>query len=396
MDRIDRRTAIRTLAAAGIAVPAGAAQDLLETSGARAQSPPLTWPNRRLLDRLKIDHPIVQAPMGGHVTPDMPIAVSAAGGLGSFPTTGLTPAQLKEAVGKIRAKSAKPLNLNFFCNAIPQRDKALESAWLQRLAPYYTELGVELPAPPASVFMPFGAEMCDAAVELKPDVVSFHFGLPEQSLVDRVKAAGCVIFSSATTVAEARWLEDHGADAVIAQGVEAGGHRGMFLTADLNSQVGTLALVPQVVDAVRVPVIAAGGIADGRGIAAALKLGASAVQMGTAYLLCPEAHITALHRAALKSAGDNVTVITNVLTGRPARVFITRIVRELGPVATGVPSFPVPGYELYPLSTKAQSMGSADFSGLYAGQAAALAQELPAGELTKKLAASALEHLGRA
>ena len=397
MNGIDRRTAIKVTGAAGIAFPVGAVQNLLTTSGARAQaSPPRsgTWPNRRLLDRLKIEHPIVQAPMGGHVTVDMPAAVSAAGGLGSFPSALLTPAQLVEAVGKIRDKSTKPLNLNFFCNAIPQRDEALESAWRQRLAPYYAELGVEPPASPAHVFMPFGAEMCDTAVDLKPEVVSFHFGLPEKSLVDGIKAAGCMIFSSATTVAEARWLEDHGADAVIAQGVEAGGHRGMFLTTDLASQVGTLALVPQVVDAVRVPVIAAGGIADGRGIAAALALGASAVQMGTAYLLCPEAHITTFHRAALKSAGDNVTVITNVLTGRPARVFMTRIVRELGPVATGVPSFPLPGYALYPLTTKAQSQGSPDFSGLYAGQAAALAQELPAGELTAKLATSALVHLG--
>ena len=197
--------------------------------------------------------------MGGHVTVDMPAAVSAAGGLDSFPSALLTPEQLRDAVGKIRAKSAKPLNLNFFCNAIPLRDETLESAWRQRLAPYYAELGVDLPASPANVFMPFGAEMCDTAVDLKPDVVSFHFGLPEKSLVDRIKAAGCMVFSSATTVAEARWLEDHGADAVIAQGIEAGGHRGMFLTADVASQVGTLALVPQVVDAVRVPVIAAGG-----------------------------------------------------------------------------------------------------------------------------------------
>jgi nitronate monooxygenase len=265
MNSIDRRTAMK-VTAAGIAFPVGAAQDLLTTSGARAQLAPAAWPNRRLLDRLKIDHPIVQAPMGGHVTVDMPAAVSTAGGLGSFPTTGLTPAQLRDAVGKIRAKSARALNLNFFCNAIPERSEAVESAWLQRLAPYYTQLGVDLPASPASVFMPFGAEMCDTAVDLKPDVISFHFGLPEKSLVDRIKAAGCMVFSSATTVAEARWLEDHGADAVIAQGLEAGGHRGMFLTTDVASQVGTLALVPQVVDAVRVPVIAAGGIADGRGL----------------------------------------------------------------------------------------------------------------------------------
>src|ERR1700733_1611387 len=203
MNSIDRRAAMK-VTAAGIAFPVGAAQDLLTTSGARAQLAPAAWPNRRLLDRFKIEHPIVQAPMGGHVTVDMPAAVSAAGGLGSFPSALLTPAQLRDAVGKIRAKSAKPLNLNFFCNAIPQRDETLESAWRQRLAPYYAELGVDLPASPANVFMPFGAEMCDTAVDLKPDVVSFHFGLPEKWLVDRIKAAACMVFSSATPVAEAR------------------------------------------------------------------------------------------------------------------------------------------------------------------------------------------------
>jgi nitronate monooxygenase len=364
---------------------------------ARAQGAPLrpaAWPNRRLLDLLKIEHPIVQAPMGGHVGPDMPVAVAGAGGLGSFPCALLTPAQVRDEVPKIRARTPKPINLNFFCHASPQRDEAIQSAWRQRLAPYYAELGVDLPASPTRTLEPFGPEMCDVVIELKPEVVSFHFGLPDKSLVDRLKAAGCAIFSSATTVTEARWLEDHGVDAVIAQGIEAGGHRGMFLTTEPASQVGTLALVPQVVDAVRVPVIAAGGIADGRGIAAALALGASGVQMGTAYLLCPEARISTYHRAALKSARDNLTVVTNVLTGRPARVFMNRIVRELGPLATGVPSFPLPGAALAPLRTKAESQGSADFSALYAGQAAALGRELPAGDLTLKLAAEALARLG--
>jgi nitronate monooxygenase len=197
--------------------------------------------------------------------------------------------------------------------------------------------------------------MCDVVVELKPEVVSFHFGFPEKSLVDRFKAAGCVILSSATTVMEARWLEDHGVDAVITQGVEAGGHRAMFLTSDLASQLGTLVLVPEVVDAVKVPVIAAGGIADGRAIAAALALGASAVQMGTAYLLCPEATISALHRAAIKSANDRLSAISNVLTGRPARVLVNRIVREVGPLATDVPSFPLGVVALDPLRKKAES-----------------------------------------
>ncbi|MCD6707234.1 MAG: pyridoxal-phosphate dependent enzyme [Thiobacillus sp.] len=304
MDGIKRRVFLKTTAAGGIALSIGGVRSLLAASEARAQGVtrrPAAWPNRRLLNLLKIEHPIVQAPMGGHTSPDMPVAVSGAGGLGSFPCALLTPAQVRDEVWKIRAQTRKPLNLNFFCHATPQRDAAIENAWNKRLAPYYAELLVDPLAPPATALAPFGAEMCDVVVALKPEVVSFQFGLPDQSLVDRLKAAGCKIFSTATTVAEARWLEGHGADTVIAQGIEAGGHRGTFLPNELASQLGTLALVPQVVDAVKVPVIAAGGIADGRGIAAALALGASAVQMGTAYLLCPEANISALYRAALKS-----------------------------------------------------------------------------------------------
>lgn len=391
MDRIDRRDFMKVMGAGGVALSVGAFHDLLAPNEARAQERTGIRPNRRLLDLLKIEHPIVQAPMGGHVSPDMPVAISGAGGLGSFPCGLLTPAQVRDEVAKIYAKTSKPINLNFFCHATPQRDEALESAWRQRLGPYYTELGIDPPAAPARALAPFGAEMCDVVIELKPAVISFHFGLPEKSLLDRLKGRGCTIFSSATTVAEAQWLEDHGADVVIAQGIEAGGHRGMFLTTEPASQLGTLALVPQVIDAIKVPVIAAGGIADGRGIAAALALGASAVQMGTAYLLCPESRISALHRAALKSARENATAITNVLTGRPARVFVNRIVRELGPLATGVPSFPLPATALAPLRTKAESKGSSDFSALYAGQAASLARELPAAELTLKLAAEARE-----
>jgi nitronate monooxygenase len=392
MGGIDRRDIIRAAAVGGLAMTLG--------SEARAQGVPVrpaAWPNRRLLDLLKIEHPIIQAPMGGgHISPSMPVAVCAAGGLGSFPCSAMTSAQVREAVTKIRSQTgAKPLNLNFFCN-VTRRDAAVEAAWLKRLASYYTELGVNPPQFPAGTRPQFDAAMCDVVVELRPEVVSFHFGLPEKSLVDRLKAAGCVILGSATTVTEARWLEDHGADAVIAQGIEAGGHRGMFLTTELASQLGTLVLVPQVVDAVKVPVIAAGGIADGRGIAAMLALGASAVQMGTAYLLCPEATISPLHRAAIKSAKDKLSVISNVVTGLPARVFVNRIVREIGPIAADVPSFPLGAIALAPLRIKAESQGSADFSGLYAGQAAALCRELPAGELTLKLAAETLQRLDRA
>jgi nitronate monooxygenase len=343
---------------------------------------------------LKIELPIIQAPMGGAVTPGTTAAVCGAGGLGSFPCSFWPVGPLRDVVAKIRAQiGAKPLNLNFFCD-VRVRDAAVEAAWLKRLGAYYTELGVDPPNLPASIPPPFNAALCDVVVELRPQVVSFHFGLPEQALVDRLKAAGCLILSSATTVNEARWLEDHGVDAVIAQGAGAGGHRAMFLTSDLSSQLGTLSLLPQVVDAVKLPVIAAGGIGDGRAIAAALALGASAVQLGTAYLLCPEATISPLHRAAIKSAKDGLSAITNVLTGRPARVFVNRIVREMGPVAADAPSFPLGALALEPLRKKAEAAGSSDFSGLYAGEAAVLCRELPAGELTTKMAAEALQGLG--
>jgi nitronate monooxygenase len=386
MGSFARRGFLKATAATGIAMAITGEQR------ARAQGTPrASWPNKRLIDLLKIEHPIVQAPMAGHVSPDLPVAVCEAGGLGSFPCTTLTPAQVREEVTKIRTRVSKPLNVNFFCHAVPERNETIEDAWRKRLAPYYAELGVDQPAAPTRTLAPFGAEMCDVVVEFKPEVVSFHYGLPEASLVKRVKDAGCTILSSATTVEEARWLEDHGADAIIAQGAEAGGHRGMFLTTETASQIGTFALVRQVVDVVKIPVIAAGGVSDGRSIAAALALGASAVQMGTAYLLCPEARISALHRAALKSARDNITVITNVLTGRPARVFMNRIARELGPIAPNAPPFPLPGAALAPLRAKAEAQGSTDYSPLYAGQAAALCRELPAKELTVQFATEALE-----
>jgi nitronate monooxygenase len=306
----------------------------------------------------------------------------------------MTPAQIREEVARMRTQTRKPINLNFFCHPVAVRDATLENAWLQRLEPYYADLMVERPQLPSAALAPFGAEMCDLAVELRPEVVSFQFGLPAPALIDRLKAAGCKILGTATTVAEARWLADHGADAVVAQGIEAGGHRGTFLPGAATSQLGTLALVPQVVDAVKVPVIAAGGIADGRGIAAALTLGAAAVQMGTAYLFCPEASISPLYRAALKSARDRTTVMTNVLTGLPARVFENRLTRELGPFASGVPAFPLPAAALAPLRSEAEFQGAADFSTFYAGESAPLGREMPAGELTLKLAAEALKRLG--
>ena len=235
--------------------------------------------------------------------------------------------------------------------------------------------------------------MCDVVEETKPDVVSFHFGLPAEPLLGRLKAAGFPVMSSATTAAEARWLEERGVAAVIAQGYEAGGHRGMFLSDDLAAQVGTFALIPQVVDAVKVPVIAAGGVTDARGIAAAFALGAAGVQMGTAYLWSPEAKISAPHRAALRSARDDGTAVTNLMTGRPARGFVNRVMRDIGPISDVAPEFPLAAGALAPLRAKAEAQGSGDFSPLWAGQAASLGRTLPAGELTRKLAADALARL---
>ncbi|HEX6158975.1 MAG TPA: nitronate monooxygenase, partial [Thermoanaerobaculia bacterium] len=287
-----------------------------------------------------VELPIIQAPMAGAQGSALAIAVSSAGGLGSLPAAMLTPDALRAEIGAIRAKTDRPFNVNFFCHAAPLFDAARDAAWRETLAPYYQELGVAREATAGGPARePFDAAMAEVLEELRPPVVSFHFGLPEESLLERVRRTGATILSSATTVEEARWLEAHGVDAVIAQGVEAGGHRGMFLTRDVTTQLGTLALVPQVVDAVRVPVIAAGGIADRRGVKAALDLGAAAVQVGTAYLLCPEATISAVHRAALREARH--TALTNVITGRPARGIVNRLIRELGPLRDDLPDFPL-------------------------------------------------------
>src|SRR5205085_3028727 len=236
---------------------------------------------------------------------DLTVAACEAGALGSLPCAMLSVEDMRREIASIRSRTGKPFNVNFFVHTPPAPDPAREAAWRATLAPFYKEYGID----PSTIAAgrarePFSAAYAEALEEFKPAVVSFHFGLPSAELVARMKRWGSKVISSATTVEEARWLEQHGVDAVIAQGVEAGGHRGMFLTTEPASQLGTLVLVPQVVDAVKVPVIAAGGIADGRGIAAAFALGASAVQIGTAYLLCPEARISAYHRAALRSAND--------------------------------------------------------------------------------------------
>lgn len=341
-----------------------------------------------LAQRLDIDLPILQAPMAGSQGADLAVAVCEAGGLGALPCAMLSPAAMEEELASLRSRTSRPINVNFFCHLPPEPDPAAETRWHQALGPYYREFGLEIDGPPAGPGRrPFDEAACDRLEPFRPEVVSFHFGLPSAALVRRVKGWGAAVLSTATTVAEARWLEAHGAEAIIAQGLEAGGHRGLFLDHDLTTQVGTLALLPQVVAAVGVPVIAAGGIADAGGVAAAFSLGASAVQVGTAFLCCPEATTSAIHRRALMSEAARHTALTNLYSGRPARGIVTRLMRELGPVSDGVPPFPLAAAAIAPLRAAAEAAGSGDFSPLWAGQNASGCREVPAAEVVRRLAA---------
>jgi nitronate monooxygenase len=350
------------------------------------------WPDTRILDLFGIELPVIQAPMAGATQSSMVIAASNAGGLGSMPAAMLSIEQLRAELKTIRQHSSRPFNVNFFCHQPPVADEQRAQDWKNLLEPYYRELGVDFNAPtPVSNRAPFDHAACEVIEAFRPEVVSFHFGLPEKSLLDRVKATGAKVVSSATTVEEAIWLEQHGCDAIIAMGYEAGGHRGMFLSDDLSSQVGIFALVPQVVDAVQVPVIAAGGIADARGVAAALMLGASAVQVGTAYLFTSEARVSVSHHHALRTARESETAVTNIFTGRPARGILNRVMRELGPMSDKAPAFPLAGGALMPLRAK----GEADFSNLWAGQAFPLGVEMTTAELTRRLAEEGLAKLLR-
>ncbi|QXH54930.1 NAD(P)H-dependent flavin oxidoreductase [Pseudomonas maumuensis] len=353
-----------------------------------------TWQDRRILDLLGIELPILQAPMAGATGAAMAIAVGNAGGLGALPCAMLTAEQVRGEIETFRAACQGPLNLNFFCHQPPAPDLDRDARWKQALKPFYEEVGADFEAPtPVSNRAPFDEQSCQLVEELRPEVVSFHFGLPAPDLLRRVKATGAIVLSSATTVEEAVWLERHGCDAIIAMGYEAGGHRGMFLSDDITSQIGTFALVPQIVDAVRVPVIAAGGVADHRGLVAALALGASAVQIGTAYLFCPEAKVSAAHRRALDSAPASDTALTNLFTGRPARGINNRLMRELGPMSALAPRFPLAGGALMPLRAITDPQGDTAFSNLWSGQALRLGRHMAAGELTRAIAEQALKKL---
>lgn len=351
--------------------------------------------HRDLCARLGIDVPVLLAPMAGSGGVALAAAVAQAGGLGSLPGAMVGVGQLGAHVEELRRAVDAPVNVNFFCHAPPQVSEGERHTWTALLARYDAVLGIDragaAPPPPRR---PFDDDACRLVERLRPEVVSFHFGLPAPHLVDRVRATGAVVLSSATTVAEAVWLEQHGCDVVIAQGVEAGGHRGMFRTADLDAQPGTVALVPRVVDAVGLPVVAAGGITDGRGLAAVLVLGASAGQIGTAYLRCPEALTSSVHRRALADPRGDDTVLTNVFTGRPARSRRNRLIDELGPMSPYAPAFPEAGAAVAPLRAAAEGAGSGDFSPLWSGQGGAPTGGVPAAELTRRVLDEARAALG--
>lgn len=342
------------------------------------------------LDRLLgIEFPLIQAPMAGSQGSRLAVAVCEAGGLGSLPCAMLTIDAMRKELDAIRAATAKPYNVNFFCHAPPAADAAREAAWRAALGPYFREFGIDpasIPAGPGRA--PFTREAADALEPYRPAVVSFHFGLPAADLVARVKGWGAKVLSSATTVEEARWLQARGVDGVIAQGVEAGGHRGIFLSDDLSKQPRTLELVREAVKAVRVPVIAAGGIADEAGVRAAMSLGAAGVQVGSAYLLCPESGTSAVHREALRQARRE-TALTNLFTGRPARGVVNRIMRDIGPISAAAPAFPLAASAVAPLRAKAESAASGDFSPLWCGDYAGRYVESAAAELTRRLGAAA-------
>ncbi|MDX3775234.1 nitronate monooxygenase [Chromatiaceae bacterium AAb-1] len=345
--------------------------------------------NASLTNILNIELPVIQAPMAGAQGSDMAIAVSEAGGLGSLPCAMLTIDGMQQALSAIEARTDKPINVNFFCHRLPRIDLQRQQQWLEKLTPYYREYGID----PASVSFvagraAFNRQMADAIAGFRPQVVSFHFGLPEAALLEQVKSWGAKVVSSATTVAEAIWLEQHGADIIIAQGLEAGGHRGHFLSDDLNQQLPLADLLPRVLQVVNLPVVAAGGIGSAADVARAISLGAAGVQVGTAYLLCQESLISDVHRAALTGPQATETALTNLFTGRPARGIINRFMQESGPLNDSVPDFPLATSAVMPLRSAAEKQQRGDFSPLWAGQNTTGCKAVSAARLTRELAAA--------
>ncbi len=353
-----------------------------------------SWTDRRLLDLLNLEIPVIQAPMAGADSIALARSVMATGALGSIACAFLNPGGVRDTAHALREGRRRPINLNFFCHTMTAPSAAAKETWKRHLSAHYDRLGLDLEVvPEGTLRLPFDEAMCDVVEEVRPEVVSFHFGLPAAALVERLKRLGIKVLSSATSVREATWLQDHGCDAVIVQGFEAGGHRAMFLERDVASQVGLFALLPQVADAVSVPLIAAGGIADGRGVVAAMALGASGVQLGTAYLLCPEANVSPLYREALRASSDTGTAITNVFSGRPARGILNSYIREAGPMSESTLAFPYAATLVAPLRAASEKSGSQQYMQMWSGQAAGIVRPMPADQFTRNLAADALRRL---
>lgn len=342
-----------------------------------------------IAQKLGLDAPIIQAPMAGSQGAALAVAVCNGGGLGAIPAAMHTPESLYSEITALRRQTSQPYNVNFFAHQAPAKNPAALDAWHRALSPYYMELGLDpTRIPTGAGRAPFSEAFADVVEQTRPDVVSFHFGLPTDALLQRVKASGAQVWSSATTLEEALWLQAHGVDAIIAQGIEAGGHRGMFLTNDIHAQASLATLLDQIVPRVTLPVIAAGGIATAEDIAAAKSLGADAVQIGTAYLCTPEATTSDVHRAALLSPQASDTALTNLFSGRPARGIMNRLMRDLGPISPLAPAFPLATAAIAPLRTIAEKNGSGDFSPLWAGQNARAIQVRSAAELTGQFAAA--------
>lgn len=350
------------------------------------------WPDGRFEALLGSRHPILLAPMAGAGGVELAVGAILGGAVGSLPCALLAPEALLSQVGQVRARAAGPINLNFFCHPMP--DETDEAGWRALLAPFYEHYGLAAEPAAGPVRRPFDGALCAAVEATRPELVSFHFGLPEEALLERVRASGAKVIGNATTVVEARWLAERGVDFIVAQGWEAGGHAGRFLGAPPDEHMGLFALLPQIADAVACPVIAAGGIADGRGIAAALTLGAAAVQIGSAYLHCSESLIAPAHRAALASEAAEHGVFTNLFSGGLARGLWTAPMEALGPVRPEAPPFPLATAALIPLARAAAERGETGFRPMWAGQASRLGRPLPAPELTERLACDALARLG--
>lgn len=347
------------------------------------------WPTDRLQKLLGIKHPVIQAPMAGASTPAMAVAVTNAGGMGSLGCAMMSADKLRAAAKDV-AGAKGPVNFNFFVHREPDIARYNQARMREALAPHYAALGLGDVAAAAPGMPAFNDAMLEVLLACAPKVASFHFGLPAAHAVDALKRAGVVLIGCATSVAEARALEAGGMDAIVAQGMEAGGHRGVFIGEPQDNDMGTMALVPLMVDAVRVPVIAAGGIFDGRGVAASLMLGAAGAQLGSAFLRAPESMTPPLHKQALAEAPDNFTRPTRLFTGRPARSIRNRMVRELAALESDAAPFPAQRAVTAPLAKAAAERGSADFMPLWSGQAGMRAKEEPSAQIFLRICDEAL------